>query len=178
MGNLLMGDTMNLLFLCVKIFLARILDVSIATVRTLIMVKGKIWITTILAFFEVFIWFIIAREALITEIDSIFIPISYSLGYATGTFLGSYICNKFISSIIGVQIIVKNNKKQLINAIKKNGFAVSVLDLKNNKNGLLICEINNKKEQELIKLVKKYDNNAFIIVNDTKYIQNGFIKKV
>ena len=90
---------MNLLFLCIKIFLARILDVSIGTIRTLIMVKGKIYITTILAFLEVFIWFIVAKEALVTKIDNILIPISYSLGYATGTFLGSYICNNLASAL-------------------------------------------------------------------------------
>ena len=167
---------MNLLFLCIKIFLARILDVSIGTVRTLIMVKGKIYITTILAFLEVFIWFIVAKEALVTKTDNILIPISYSLGYATGTFLGSYICNNFIKNIVGIQIIIKKNKKQLIELIRKNGFAVSVIDLKNNRDGLLICEINQKKEQELISLVKKYDKEAFIIVNDTKYVHNGFIK--
>ena len=167
---------MNLLFLCIKIFLARILDVSIGTVRTLIMVKGKIHITTILAFLEVFIWFIVAKEALVTKVDTIFIPISYSLGYATGTFLGTYICNNFIKGIVGIQIVVKKNKLKLIDAIKKNGFAVSVVDLKDNKNGLLICQINNKREDKLIKLVKKYDDKAFIIVNETKYVHNGFIK--
>lgn len=140
------------------------------------MVKGKIYITTVLAFIEVMIWFIVARQALVTDINSIMIPISYSLGYAAGTFIGAYICNNFIKSIIGVEIIIKKNKKELINAIKKNGFAVSVIDLKDNKNGLLLCQINHKKENKLINLVKKYDDNAFIVVNETKYVQNGFIK--
>lgn len=167
---------MSLLFLCIKIFFARILDVSISTVRTLIMLKKKGYVTTILAFLEVFIWFIVAKEALVTEIDSIFIPISYSLGYATGTFIGTYICNNFIKNIISVQIVIKKNKASLIKAIKDNGFAVSILDLKNNKNGFLICEINSKNQNKLIKIIRKYDPNAFIIVNETKYVQNGFIK--
>ena len=149
---------MNLLFLCVKIFMARILDVSIGTVRTLIMVKGKLFITTILAFLEALIWVLVVKEALITEISSFLVPISYSLGYATGTFLGSYICNNFI------------------NAMRKHGFAVSIIDLENNRNVLLICQVNHKDEQKLLRLVKKYDKNAFIVVSDTKYVQNGFIK--
>ena len=167
---------MNLLFLCIKIFFARILDVSIGTIRTLIMVKGKTYITTILAFLEVFIWFIVAKEALVTGIDSILIPIFYSLGYAVGTLIGSIFVKKFINSIISIQIIIKKNKTRLINAIKKAGYAVSVVDLKNNKNGMLICEINSKYQNKLINLVKKYDNKAFITVNDTKYVFNGYIK--
>ena len=167
---------MSLVFLCVKIFFARILDVSIGTVRTMIMVRGKMYVTAALAFIEVMIWFMVAREALVTDINSIFIPISYSLGYATGTFIGTYIANNFIRNIIGVEIIVTKNQLELIKAIKKSGFAVSVIDLKENKNGFLLCQINSKKEQKLINIVKKYDPNAFIIVNDTKYVQNGFIK--
>ena len=62
---------MNLVFLCIKIFFARILDVSIGTVRTMIMVRGKMYITAILAFIEVFIWFLVAREALVTNINSV-----------------------------------------------------------------------------------------------------------
>lgn len=167
---------MDLVFLCIKIFFARIIDVSIGTVRTIIMVKGKILISTLMAFVEVIIWFMVAREALITNIDSIIIPISYALGYATGTFIGTYISKNFIKSIRGVEIIVKNNKNELIKAIKKNGFAVSIMDLKGNKNGFLLCQISNKNEKKLVELVKKYDPSAFIIVNETKYVQNGFIK--
>ena len=167
---------MNLVFLCIKIFFARIVDVSIGTVRTVIMVRGKILVAASLAFIEVMIWFMVAREALMTDINSIFIPVSYALGYATGTSIGTYISKNFIKCIRGVEIISKNNQLELIKAIKANGYAVSVMDLKGNKNGFLLCEVSNKKEKKLINLVKKYDPNAFIIVNETKYVQNGFIK--
>lgn len=167
---------MNLVFLCIKIFFARIVDVSIGTVRTVIMVRGKILVAASLAFVEVMIWFMVAREALTTDINSILIPVSYALGYATGTSIGTYISKNFIKCIRGVEIISKNNQLELIKAIKANGYAVSVMDLKGNKNGFLLCEVSNKKEKKLINLVKKYDPNAFIIVNETKYVQNGFIK--
>ena len=167
---------MNLVFLCIKIFFARIVDVSIGTVRTVIMVRGKILLAASLAFIEVMIWFMVAREALMTDINSIFIPVSYALGYATGTSIGTYISKNFLKCIRGVEIISKNNQLELIKAIKANGYAVSVMDLKGNKNGFILCEVSNKKEKKLINIVKKYDPNAFIIVNETKYVQNGFIK--
>ena len=43
----------------------------------------------------------------------------------------------------------KNNQLELIKAIKANGYAVSVMDLKGNKNGFLLCEVSNKKEKKL-----------------------------
>ena len=171
---------MELFFLCLKIFFARILDVSIGTVRTMLMVKGKTIIMVILAFIEVLIWFIVAREALITDVKSIFVPISYSLGYATGTLIGSFISNTFIKGIVGVQVVIEKENKQLINAIRKHNYAVSIVDLKDDFNGnkrdMLYFQINNRNLKKLISLIKKYDEKAFIVVSDTKAVQNGFIK--
>lgn len=171
---------MELFFLCIKIFLARILDVSIGTTRTMLMVKGKTAIVTILAFLEVFVWFLVAREALVTNVNSWWIPISYSLGYATGTLIGSYVSNTFIKGIVGVQVVVEKGNKSLLNSIRKHGYAVSVMDLKDdfegNKRDMLYFQINNRNLKKLIALIKKYDQNAFIVVNDTKAVQNGFIK--
>ncbi len=171
---------MELFFLCIKIFLARILDVSIGTIRTMLMVKGKTFIMVVLAFLEVFIWFLIAREALVTNVKSIFIPISYSLGYATGTLIGSFLANTFIKGIVGVQVVVEKENKALLNDVRKHNFAVSVVDLKDDYKGskrdMLYFQINNRNLKKLISLIKRHDPNAFIVVNETKTVQNGFIK--
>lgn len=134
----------------------------------------------ILAFLEVFIWFVIAREALVTDVKSIFIPISYSLGYATGTLLGSFISNRFIKGYVGVQVVVNKDDKNLLKAVRKHGYAVSVILLKDDEEGkqrsMLYFQINHRNLKKLIELIKKYDETAFIVVNDTKAVQNGFIK--
>ena len=65
---------------CIKIFLARILDVSIGTIKSFYVIKEERIISFILSFIEVLIWYYAARAALSIDIDSIFIPISYSLG--------------------------------------------------------------------------------------------------
>ena len=82
-----------MIILCFKIFLARILDVTIGTIRTMFIVKGNKIIASIFAFFELIIWYYAAREALNTEINSILIPISYALGFGVGTYLGIAINN-------------------------------------------------------------------------------------
>lgn len=171
---------MELFFLCIKIFFARILDVSIGTIRTMLMVKGKTLFTSILAFLEVFIWFLVAKEALITNVESIFIPIAYSLGYASGNLIGSFIATNFIKGIIGVEVVTLKGNKKLLNAVRKSGYRVSIIDLKDDfegkKHEMLYFQINNKSLKHLLHLIKKYDKYAFIVVNETKTVQNGFIK--
>ena len=96
---------MATLLVCVKIFFGRILDVSIGTVRTVISVKGEKFAASVLAFFEVFIWYYVARSALNTPLTSVLVPISYSLGYATGTYIGTTLSRKAIKGNTSVQVI-------------------------------------------------------------------------
>lgn len=171
------GDIM--LFTCVEIFLARILDVSISTLRTMIMVRKRSFVIPILAFCEVFIWFFAARKALVTEINSILIPIFYSLGYATGTIIGGFLSRKFIKNVNSIEIVTKRNNYALVDALRNNGYAVSVLSLKDNykeKKDMLKVEAKSKNTNEVIKLIKKIDSKAFIVVRDTQVVHNGYIK--
>ena len=169
-----------MLLTCLKIFFARIIDVSISTFRTMIMVKKKSFIIPILAFCEVFIWFIAARKALNTEINSIMIPICYSLGYATGTYLGGFLSRKFIKNINTIEVTTKRNNKKLINNLRSRGLAISIIELKEPYNkerkDLIIIDVKSKLTQETIKQIKESDDQAFIVVKDTKIVRNGYIK--
>ena len=169
-----------MLFTCFYIFLARIIDVSLGTIRTVLIVRDKKVPACLIAFFEVFIWFLVAREALNTNINSILIPIFYAGGYATGTLLGSYISSK-LDTLMSVMVIVKQTKiSKLLKEIRDKGFGVSMLDIKNayekEKKGLLLIQLNKKSLNNLTKIIRAIDANAFIIINETKYVQNGLIK--
>lgn len=166
---------MKLLNLCIKIFFARILDVSLGTIKTVFIVKEKRLISTIISFFEVLIWFEVARTALNTEITSILIPISYALGYATGTYIGTFINTNFIKGHLTISIISSKIKTPEINILKENGFGLSIIPAEGNKK-LIIIEIDKKNLSKLKNLIYTFDKKAFVIINDTKFVQNGYIK--
>ena len=171
---------MEILFLCLKIFLVRILDVSLGTIRTIITVKGRNILASAVGFIEVFVWFLIVREALNTDSTSIWIAISYSFGFATGTFIGGVLSDKFISGNLGVQVVTSNKDDNMVNVLRDNGYALSVVDIRgkeeSNEKYMLFIEINKKKINHLKRLIKKLDENAFVVVNETKYVQNGYFK--
>ena len=173
------GDDMELLLLCIKIFFARILDVSLGTLRTVITVKGKSLYASLVGFVEIFVWFLIVKEALNTNETSIWIAVAYSLGFATGTFIGSILSQKLITGNLSVQIITDKAYPDMVNTLRNEGYGVTVMDVegKNTEEEkyMLFIEINNKSLNHLQHLVKKIDNDAFIVVNETKYVQNGFI---
>lgn len=166
---------MSVIILCIKIFVARILDVSIGVIRTVELVKDNTVKAVILAFFEVLIWFLIAREALTSSDLNILIAIFYSLGYACGTLLGSYLSKLLIKGSVAVQVISSTILKKNITEIKNNGYGISSLNLDGNKK-MLIIEVDKKRLKSLLNLVKKIDDKAFITVSETKFVTNGYIK--
>ena len=167
-----------LLFLCIKIFFVRIIDVSLGTVRTIFSVKGKNIIASLIGFIEITVWFLVVKEALNTDENSLWIVISYAGGFSAGTYIGGILSQKFIQSNLGVQVITPNHN--IIEFLRNNGFAVSVLDIKGKKDEkkyMLYISITNKKYDELERMIKSYDEKALIVVNEIKNIENGFIKK-
>lgn len=171
---------MNLFFICIKIFFARILDVSIGTLRTNVMLHDKKVIAAILAFLETLLWFLIAREALMIDISSFFIPISYSLGYASGTLIGSFLSSKFIHGVVMVQAIVDENNARILKELKAKGYLVSIIELKNNFDGdprmMIYLQVNSQTLKKVEKIIRKCDKDAFIAISDTKKVMNGYIK--
>ena len=162
---------MTIILTCLKIFFARILDVCISTVRTTFVLRGKTLVVAILAFFEVTIWFLVARTALNTELN-LLIVLSYSGGYTTGTVIGTIITNKYIKT--NVELMVISSKIKTTKKIKDNDFGATIINKDKNKT-VLIIETEKKRLEELKELLHKLDNKAFITIKETRTIINGYI---
>ena len=106
------------MIIALKIFLVRILDVGLGTVRMILLVKERKVIASIVGFFEVAIWFAIVKEALNTSEAGFLIILAYAGGFAAGTFIGSLFSNKFISGSFNVQIITNKNN-EIINKLRE-----------------------------------------------------------
>lgn len=170
--------SMSILFLCIKIFFVRIIDVTLGTIRTIVTVKDKIFLASVIGFFEVLIWFLIAKEALDTTMNGIFIGISYALGFAAGTYVGGLVSRYVIKGNLQVQIITNKATQEWLDKLRKNGFAISVMDI-NEKEGfpdkyMLFMEINKNDFDKLHTLIKQYDKDAFIVVNESLTVINGY----
>ena len=172
---------MELLYLCIKIFCGRLIDVTLSTMQTMFLVKGKRSLATVLGFIDVFIWFIVVREALNTDVQSIWIALSYAGGYAAGTFVGSSLSKRVIRGTVSVQVITKNIKGKVSKAIKSSGFSASIVECKGihaeDKNYMIYAQVDNRKLNDFKSLITNIDENAFITVTESKEIMNGYFEK-
>lgn len=168
-----------LFYLCIKIFFARVVDVSLATLVTVLTVKNKRLIATILGFIDVIIWFLVVKEALNINIKSIWISLSYAGGYALGTFIGTTLSNTLIKGKVSMQVVMNYVKEEKIDKIRNAGFAVTKVSCKgknNTKKLMLFIEAEKKHMDDLKNIIKSIDKNAFMVVNETKFVENGFFK--
>ena len=167
---------MSLFLLCLKIFLARLVDVSLGTFRTIVIVKGKALLAALIGMVEITVWFLVVKEALNTDNSSYFIVLSYALGFSVGTYLGGKISKIFIKSNLEVQVVLSNKDDNIVNEIRNAGYGVTSIDVKGVKNDkyMLYIEVKNKSLDSLKTMIKELDNNAFIVVKETKYVENGY----
>ena len=166
---------MEVLIICLTIFFARAIDVCLGTFRTVLIVKDRRIVATIIAFFEVLIWFLIAKEAITTEITSFWIPLSFAGGFALGTYIGMLLSNRFIGGQFTINAISSKIKEQDIENIKDQGYGISYLMMEGKKK-FLIIQIDKKQIDDAKALLKSLDKEIFIIVNETKYAHNAYIK--
>ena len=147
---------------------------SIGSVRTIYLVKQKNFIAFILAFIEITIWFLVAQRTLTSEETNIFVMLSYASGYATGTYVGGLINKYFVKGNLTLLVITYNDNANLIEELKNSKYGVSKVSMEEDKMMLLI-EIKKKNLQKVKKLIKSVDKNAFIIVNESLNVENGYI---
>lgn len=167
---------MTLFLMCIKIFIARLIDVSLGTFRTINTVKGRDLIAALIGIVEITVWFLVVKEALNTDNNSVWIVASYALGFAVGTYIGGKISKIFIKSNLEVQVILSNKDDSVVEKIRKSGYGVTAIEVKGTKNTkyMLYIQIRDNTLEKLKNIVRKLDNKAFIVVNETKYVENGY----
>ncbi|HNP94417.1 MAG TPA: DUF5698 domain-containing protein [Cyclobacteriaceae bacterium] len=109
------SDTIfSFLILPLLIFLARICDVSINTVRIIYMLGGRRFTSTMLGFFEAFIWLMAIRQ-IFAHLDNWICYIAYPAGFASGIFVGMIIEEKIAYGKVVVRIITRKDTSEFFN---------------------------------------------------------------
>ena len=167
---------MSIFFMCIKIFFARLIDVSLGTLRTINTVKGRDLVASLIGLVEITVWFLIVKEALNTDNNSIWIVISYALGFSVGTYIGGKISKRFIKSNLEVQVILSTRDDNIVNKIREEGYGVTAIEVNGSKNEkyMLYIQIRDQSFEHLKNIIKRLDKKAFIVVNETKYVENGY----
>jgi len=170
------GTWLEFLIVPIFIFIARILDVSVGTVRIIMVSKGYKVLAPILGFFEVLIW-VIAISNIIQHLDNVYTYLAWAGGFATGNFIGMRIEERLAIGVNLVRIITKKEDNQLISELHKNGYGATVIDARGKESevNIIYTIVKRKEIQQLIDLIKAFNPNAFYVVEDIRYVSHDKI---
>lgn len=156
------------------IFFSRVIDVSCATLRMLLLVRGKRLQAATIGFFEVIIY-VIALSYIVERLSDPFSLIIYGLGFATGNLVGSYIEEKMALGYLTVQVITLERPAELVEILRGKGFGVTTLEGEGREGIHLVQHIllSRKRLKELLKLISDWDEKAFVTVLDAKTTLGG-----
>lgn len=158
------------------IFIARIGDVTIGTVRIVMVSKGqKMW-APVLGFFEILIW-LLAISRIFENLDNWICYFAYALGYATGNYFGLILEERLAMGIVRIQIITRKTAHELIQKMKTSGYGVTYHDAKGGSEDVsIIYSIINRNElSKVVDQIKIYNPNAFYSIEDVRFVSHGIM---
>ncbi|WP_111669320.1 DUF2179 domain-containing protein [Algoriphagus litoralis] len=153
------------------IFLARIGDVSINTLRIMFMMNGKKNIVPILGFFEAMIW-LLAIGQIFQNVNNPLSYIAYAGGFATGTFVGMALEEKLAIGRVLVRVITPEPHPELLEFMKMKNYRFTNLggEGRFGKVNLLFTVMKRDTLQEFINKVKEVDEKAFYTIESVKRV--------
>jgi uncharacterized protein YebE (UPF0316 family) len=153
------------------IFLSRIVDVTLDTLRIVFISKGNKVIAPILGFFEVLIW-LIAISEIMQNLDNVTCYIAYAAGFAAGNFIGLKIESRLAIGVQIIRIITHKDSSELINELREAGMRVTSMDAegKEGKVHIVYSVVERSKINAVIGLINLYNPKAFYSIEDVRSI--------
>jgi len=169
--QLMNSPVFDLLILPLFIFLARICDVSLDTLRIIFISKGYKFVAPVIGFFEVLIWIMVITR-IMQNLDNWICYVAYAGGFATGNFVGMVLDEKLAIGFEMVRVITKKDAHELINALRKAGYGVTSVNAMGMQGevGILYVVINRKKLNEVIGMIHQYNPNAFFTIESINFV--------
>lgn len=153
------------------IFLARVTDVTLDTLRIVFVTRGNKIVAPILGFFEVLIW-LVAITRIMENLDNFATYIAYALGFAVGNYVGLLVEEKLAIGTQLVRIISVANANSLIENLREKGFKVTAIDA-DGKNGLVqvvFVVIPRKVVHDVIDMLNHFNPKAFYSIEDIRSV--------
>jgi uncharacterized protein YebE (UPF0316 family) len=162
------------LVLPLLIFCARICDVTIGTVRIVMVAKGQKYLAPVMGFFEVLIW-IITMSKVMQNMDNWLCYIGYAGGFATGNLVGLLIEEKIALGVVKIQIITGNKAGVLIEALKQAGYGITHIDAKGSTEEVSIIYTFVKRTElpKVEEIILRHNPKAFYSIEDVKSVNQG-----
>jgi len=159
------------------IFLARVVNVSMGTVRTLLGMRGqKRWATAI-GFVESLI-FILAIGRVLQDVGNVWNVLGYCGGFAAGTWVGLVMEEKLALGYAVVRAISRDDGRKIALALREAGYGVTEMvgEGLSGRVHVVTTVVRRRDIPAIMALVSQVDEAAFVTVDDANRVYRGHLR--
>jgi len=160
------------------IFLARVIDVSMGTVRMILVIRGDKIPAAIIGFFEIMVYTVALGMVVGALNDPIKLGVFCS-GFALGVIVGSVIEEKLALGYRGLQVIIDREQDYIVDELRAEGFPVTCWEAQGKLGPKTVMSIMVRRNMAALVADKVYekDPGAFVVFMEPKQFSGGYIKK-
>ncbi|MCD6112428.1 MAG: DUF2179 domain-containing protein [Bacteroidales bacterium] len=168
------SEIFSYILLPLLIFFARICDVTIGTIRIILVSKGQKLLAPLLGFFEILIW-IIAISKIMENLNNVACYIGYAAGFATGNYIGMLVEEKLAMGVTVIRIITQKAADELIKNLSLAGYGITNIDAKGSRGdvNIIYTVIQRHDLQNVINIIKEFNPKAFYTIEDLRFVSAG-----
>ena len=173
------ADTLALISIPFLVFLARILDVSVGTLRIIFVSKGFKNYAALLGFFESLVW-ILAVSQVMKHMDNWVTYAAFALGFAVGNYVGMLIEERIAIGNQIIRIITRHDATELVDYLREHGHGVTSIDADGDGGPvkLLFTVARRRKLETIISIIKQFNPTAFYPTEDVRFVKETFVPPV
>ena len=161
-------------YLPILIFVARVIDVSLGTLRIIFISRGQKYLAPLLGFVEVFIW-IVAVSQIMRGAHTLAAYLGYAAGFAVGNYIGMWIESQLAIGKLIIRSILPGDTSGLVKALREAGFGVtcSAAEGSAGPGSILFTAINRKDLNSVIGIIHRCFPKAFLTVEELRATEAG-----
>jgi len=157
----------------ILIMMARVMDVSLDTIRVIMVAKGYRNLAPFIGFFQSLIWLITITK-IMGNLGNWFTYLGYASGFGLGTYVGMILEGKLALGYELVRVITKKGADDLITGLREKGYGVTTVpgEGKDGEVGVLYIIIKRKVLRDVIGLIQKFNPKAFYTIEDMRFVSH------
>ncbi|MDZ7725261.1 MAG: DUF2179 domain-containing protein [candidate division KSB1 bacterium] len=156
------------------IFLARVSDVSIGTIRIIFVSRGQKLLAPLLGFFEIMIW-LLAIGQIMHNLSNFLCVFAYAAGFSTGNLVGIWIEKKLAVGKVLVRIITQKGANNLVESLREHGFGATHIPAEGSRGpvSVIYSIINRKDIYKIYKMINHFNPKSFYTIEDIRELNYG-----
>ena len=162
------------LILPILIFIARVLDVSLGTVRVIFVSKGLKYLAPVVGFFEILIW-LLAIGQIMKNLSNPICYIAYAGGFAMGNYVGIIIAERLSLGVVLLRVITQKDAVELVQSLSSAKYGVTSVDGEGaqGKVQIIFTIVPRKEVKKIVEIVKRFNPLAFYSIEEVGFVERG-----